>query len=294
MLKRIFRNLYFLTFLNGFLLASLFYFKMEGYYENELFKAIRTNIDSKISTSDGQDSVLVKVMQACHSLLGVRSTVFSAQNLDGFNVNYLHPTSVDLMTAWGACGSYSFVLARILREYDFPVRIAQMKANGIFANHNVVEAKTEKGWVVLDPTFDVYFTKPSSGLASFQDVRSDWSYYKHQVPVAYDTSYRYEDVRYSNWGKIPVIMPALKKILDICIGKSRADQISLRIYFLKIYDFYFYLTLLLYIPILILTMRTMIKTRLFPQRNLPITVRNVVRHLKLKLSGTGLESTVNT
>ena len=42
MIRRVFGNLYFLTFLNGFLLASLFYFKMEANYEKELFQAIHT------------------------------------------------------------------------------------------------------------------------------------------------------------------------------------------------------------------------------------------------------------
>ena len=48
MIRRILKNLYFLTFLNGFLLATLFYFRMEANYEKELFQAIRTDINSKI------------------------------------------------------------------------------------------------------------------------------------------------------------------------------------------------------------------------------------------------------
>ena len=40
MIRRVFGNLYFLTFLNGFLLASLFYFKMEANYEKELFQGL--------------------------------------------------------------------------------------------------------------------------------------------------------------------------------------------------------------------------------------------------------------
>ena len=51
MIRRVFGNLYFLTFLNGFLLASLFYFKMEANYEKELFQAIHLDISSKISVN---------------------------------------------------------------------------------------------------------------------------------------------------------------------------------------------------------------------------------------------------
>src|SRR5580698_1092158 len=125
---RIFKNLYFLTFLNGFLLSSLFYFKMESTYEKELFASIQKNINKKIDADDTQDSVVIKVMKTCNSLLGNRASVFSdSDDLEGFNVDYLHPATIDLMTARGACGSYSLVLARILQNYTFPVRIAQMK-----------------------------------------------------------------------------------------------------------------------------------------------------------------------
>ena len=69
MIRRVFGNLYFLTFLNGFLLASLIYFKMEASYEKELFHAIHSDISSKIKSADSQDSVVAKVMHVCHNLM---------------------------------------------------------------------------------------------------------------------------------------------------------------------------------------------------------------------------------
>src|SRR5664279_211052 len=140
MISRALGNLYFLTFLNGFLIASLFYFKMEANYEKELFNAIHTNINSKIIISDSQDSVLLKVMRSCHNLLVSRGSIFEGKEFDGFKSELLEPTSFDLMTARGACGSFSMVLARILQGYKYEVRIAQMKSNGVFAAHNIVEA----------------------------------------------------------------------------------------------------------------------------------------------------------
>lgn len=280
MVKRFYRNLYFLTFLNGFLVATLLYFKMEANYEQELFTAIQSNIDSKINLKDNQDSIVVKVMRACNALLSNRALVFGGQNLDGFKVD-LNPTSIDLMTAKGACGSYSMVLARILQNYQFPVRIAQMKAKGVYAAHNVVEVKTAEGWAVLDPLFEVYFKRPGvAGLASFSDVKNNWAYYSKQLPIGYDHSYDYEGVRYSNWGKIPILMPAIKKVLDLILGKEKADNISMRIYFLKMYDFYFYFILILYIPIWIFTLKRLIKTRIFPQQNIPITFGNIIRYIR--------------
>jgi hypothetical protein len=266
---------------------------MEANYEQELFKAIQSNIDTKINLSDNQDSIVVKVMQACHALLTDRLSVFRNQNMDGFKVDYVHPSSIDLMTGQGACGSYSIVLARTLENYDYPVRIAQMKAHGKFAAHNVVEAKTTNGWAVLDPLFDVYFIKPNSGLASFADVQGNWDYYKKQLPSNYDFNYRYEDVRYSNWGKIPLILPAAKKVLDFVLGKEKADAISLRVYFLKMYDFYFMLTLILYIPVFILTLRKLIKTKIFPQPNIPLTPANIIKYSKVRLINKQMNSGID-
>ncbi|MBS1598514.1 MAG: hypothetical protein JST75_09840 [Bacteroidetes bacterium] len=291
-MKRIFRNLYFLTFLNGFLLATLFYFKMEGNYERELFAAIQSNIDSKINLKDNDDSVVVNVMHACNELLTSRSAIFTNQTLDGFKVDLLQPTSIDLMTAKGACGSYSLVLARTLENYKFPVRIAQMKVNGVFAAHNIVEVKTNSGWAVLDPLFNVYFIRPDKTLASFQDVKNNWNYYKDQLPPNYNMNYKYEDVRYSNWGKIPFVLPAIKKILDLVLGKERADTISMRIYFLRMYDLYFYILLGLYLPVAIFIVRKLIKTKVFPQPNIPITPSNIIKYARARIANKTIPNTI--
>ena len=279
-LKSAFGNLYFLMFLNGFLIASLFYFKMEAAYENGLFLSIKTSIDNKLDANDTQDSILIKAMDACHTLMADRGPAFQNGSPLGPQADFFHPASVDLMTAGGACGSYSEVLARILQTYDYPIRIAQMKSNGIFAAHNIVEAKTVHGWVVLDPTFNAAFSRPDSRLASFEDVQHNWAYYSKQVPRGYDLNYRYEDVRYSNWTKIPVIFPAIKGVLNILLGKKRADTISVRTYFLKIYTIYFYIALFLCIPILLLTIKKIVKTKLFPNQDIPLTFNNLIKYLK--------------
>jgi hypothetical protein len=281
LLKKPFGNLYFLMFLNGFLLASLFYFKMEAAYENGLFLSIKTSIDNRVDANDTQDSIVVKAMDACHTLMADRASTFKNWGTLGPQVNFFHPASVDLMTAGGACGSYSEVLARILQTYDYPIRIAQMKANGTFAAHNIVEVKTDKGWAVLDPTFNAYFVRPDSRLASFQDVKNNWDFYAKQVPAGYDLAYRYEDVRYSNWSKVPVIFPAIKGTLNLMIGKEKADTISIRTYLLKIYTIYFYLALFLYIPVLLFTIKRIVKTQLFPSQDIPFTFNNLVKYLRL-------------
>src|SRR5450432_175185 len=287
MLRRVFGSLYFLTFLNGFLLASLFYFNMEAKYENELFTAIHSNISSKIKNSDPQDSVLSKVMRTCHDLMASRESVFGDKEFGGFKSELLDPASVELETARGACGSFSMVLARILQGYKFPVRIAQMKAYGTFGAHNIVEAKTGHGWVVLDPLFNVFFVHPSRRLASFAEVRDNWNYFKSQLPPGYDMNYKYTDVRYSNWNKIPVIFPAIKKILDLTLGKKTADTISIRTYFLRKYKICFYTFLVFFVFIFSFTLVRIIKAKIFPQKNIPITFSNIYKYLRLRYSNNG-------
>ena len=282
MIRRFFGNLYFLTFLNGFLLASLFYFKMEANYENDLFQAIHTDINSRITKTESGDSVLAKIMHTTHELLINRGPVFEGKQFGGFKSDIIDPTSIDLMTARGACGSYALVLARIMQDYKYPVRIAQMKSNGIFAAHNIVEVQTPHGWVVLDPLFDVYFVNPSRNLASFDEVKNNWAYYKTQLPAGYDMNYRYEDVRYSNWTKIPVVLPAVKKILDLAIGKPEADRISLRTFFLKKYSIGYVLTLLLFIFVFASTLIKLIQAKVFPSKNIPVTFPNIYKYLRLR------------
>src|SRR6201996_4555706 len=200
--KRIGKNLHFLMFLNGFLLASIFYFVMQSKYENGLFAVIKGQIETHIDADDTNDSVVVKAMHACHELMSNRATTFENAPVDlGPAASLFHSTQVDLMTTQGACGSYSEVLARITTTFHYPVRIAQMKAGAMWAAHNVVEAYTGTRWVLLDPTYDLAFVKPNKQFASFNDVHKDWAYYSKQVPAGYDPIYKYEDVRYSNWSK---------------------------------------------------------------------------------------------
>jgi len=269
-------------FLNGFLLASLFYFKMESYYEDGLFASIKSAIDSRIDSDDNTDSVAVKAMNTCYHLLSNKGSTFYNSAL-GPEADVIHSTTFDLMTTRGACGSYSQVLARILKTYHIPVRIAQMKASGYFGAHNVIEAEIGENWVVLDPTYNLCFHRPDSKLANFNDVHNDWTYYSKQVPPDYNLNYRYEDVRYTNWTKIPVISPAAKSILSLIIGRERANTFSLRTLFMNTYQVYVYVLVAIYLPLLLITVRGLLKTKVFPSPEIPVTIRNVVKYLKLRL-----------
>jgi len=272
-------------FLNGFLIASLFYFKMQAAYEDGLFTSIKTSVDSRIDADDTRDSVVVKTMQVCNYLMSNRLTTFANGASLGATADFFHPTSVDLMTTRGACGSYSQVLARMLASYHYPIRIAQMRAGGIWAAHNLVEVNTGNRWVVLDPTYNVCFVTPDHRLASFADVHANWPWYSRQIPRGYDPQYRYEDVRYSNWNKIPLVLPAVKRILNLTMGREKADKISMRTWFLQIYTLYCYLTLLVVISISLFTLRKLIQIKVFPDPNIPFTRHNLIKYIGLQIVG---------
>jgi hypothetical protein len=188
-------------------------------------------------------------------MLDANLPVFKNSKWNSFESSVINPATFDLMTTDGMCGSYSRVLARILECNDIPVRFAQMEVNGTFGGHIILEAKLGKDWIVLDPMYDLYFRRPDSRFASFNDVRDNWDYYRQKVPQNYNMNYRYEGVRYTNWNKIPVILPAIKELLYLFLGKQKTDELSLRSYFLRPYHTLFYFTLIIFIPVFFYTFR---------------------------------------
>lgn len=248
MIKRIKKYYYltsrtnFLFFCIGILTGLLAYFYIEDNYEKNLFTVLARDVRN--SASDKSDSsLMLSSLHIVHNALQSRSTFFN--NVKGIKAGIFQPLTVDLMTGQGACGSYSLVMARLLNELDIDVRIVQMKVGEVYAEHNIVEGKYKNNWIVLDPLYDLYFKRPDNNLASFADVRQNWEYYKSQLPQEYNQSYRYEGVRYTNWDKIPIVMPAIKKMLDWVIGEDKADTFCLRVYMLRKFNVFFLFTFVL-------------------------------------------------
>lgn len=233
--KALFRNLYFLIFLNGILLSSLFYFSTEAQYENQLFTAIRKEIADSLPKGYSKTDYAISALRTANYLQERRYLVFKSTKIEGIKASFFHPATFDLMTGKGACGSYAIVLTRLLMADGIPVKIGQMEAKGYYGGHMFVEAKTEKGWIVLDPMYDLSFKKQDGNYAAFADLQHNWNYFKQQVPADYDSTYKYEGVRYTNWDKVPVLSNAVKYSLDFIIGKEKADRISIRPLLLRTY-----------------------------------------------------------
>lgn len=248
-------------FVLGGLFGLLFYFHVEFKYEMNLFKALATEVEAYVVEfpENEKDSIkLLKSLEIVHNTINGRNQIF--HSIEGVKSQLFQPLTVDLMTGQGNCGSYALVLARLLGELDRDVRMVQMVVDGRPGGHIVVEAKLQNSWVVLDPFYNLYFKNPEGSLASFSDIQHSWNHFKDQVPHNYDQSYRYEGLVYTNWNKIPVLMPTVKKGLDLVLGSENADSLSLRIVFLQKFRILFYTTLFIIVLTAILLFWKFIRT----------------------------------
>jgi len=247
--RALFRSKSFLFFITGWLFAVVLVCYSENQYESQLFSAIaRRVIDhpdwgTKIPT----DSLLVRCLHVTNLLEQNRQLMFEEHEPDGLKAQFIRPVTVDLTTASGACGSYSIVLARLLRQINIPVRIAQMKVGSGTGGHIVVEAKSNNQWIVLDPLYNLIFKRPDGKFASFSDISNNWSFYRKQVPEGYNPNYAYEKVQYTNWNKIPVLLPAIRDFLYIIYGKKKTDEISLRVFFINKFEVLFWIFFTLFL-----------------------------------------------
>jgi hypothetical protein len=253
---RTFSSRYALVFINGFLLASLLYFYSEDSYEKKLFEALASYVNEESpGTKSSEETLLLNSLHLTYNLGKNRADIFANKEINSFKASLIHPVTYDLMTTNGACGSYAYILSRLLNELKIPNRIAQMKVDGLYGGHILVEAKTSKGWVVLDASYDLYFKKADGSMASFNDVQNNWAFYSAQVPANYNFRYNYNGVRYTNWDRIPVVMPVIKGVLTLAVGKEIANGFSIRTFALRKFHLLFVATIGIYILIILLLFR---------------------------------------
>ena len=246
-------NLYFLMFLNGFLLASILYFKSESTYEKEVFGAIAHYVTRDSVGKYNSDTFFIRALQLANSFEHNRLDVFGGSKIRGVKAQVLRPSTMDLLVGNGACGSASVILSRILKSFNYQVRFAQMVVNGKYGGHIIIEAYDGKKWIVLDPLYNLYFKDSLGHYSSFKEVQNNFNYYKKMLPQDYKLEYAFEGVRYTNWGKVKIIGPLVKRTLDFLLGKETADEICIRSYLVRIYHVLYTLLLFLFIPIFLFT-----------------------------------------
>ncbi len=220
----------------GFSVSQAFNFYWLAQYEDELFEALVVKAPGE---AESNDAYALRIAQRVHELVTPGFQVFHHKDSELKPKALFRSPAFDLLDARGACGSFSAVLARALLKAGFPVRIGQMtclRASGelVPGCHMVVEAQVDGRWAVFDAMYDLHFRTPDGQLAGFQAVSADWPYFQTQVAADYPVRwYNYHAVRYTNWDKIPYVMPAAKAALRWLGMGERVDTMSLRVYVLE-------------------------------------------------------------
>jgi hypothetical protein len=227
--------------IHALLVISICYLQLESNHETALFQNIVRV--SRSETAGKHDTVLIKhLMVSINKMMHDRNDIFKNTEQLSFKARFMQSVDADLMYGAGACGGFSKVFARALKASGYTTRIGQMKVNGSYGGHILLETYIPSlhKWVVMDPLFLLIFTNPKGDWASFNEVHDNWNYYKKQIYYNYNYNYNYNyaGIRYTNWSKVPVIGSLLYKGLVLVKGKEAANTISVRPYLLDHYRFY--------------------------------------------------------
>ena len=172
-------------FLNGFLLASILYFKSESTYEKEVYGAIAHYVARDSVGKHNSDTFFLRALQIANSFEHNRLYIFAGSDIKGIKAKVFRPSTMDLLVGNGACGSASVILSRIFKSNNYQVRFAQMMVNGKYGGHIVIEVKKIDKWIVLDPLNNLYFKDSFGNFASFKDVQNNFNFYKKFLPQNY-------------------------------------------------------------------------------------------------------------
>ena len=176
-------------------------------------------------------------MHATYRLMHPRIAEFPTALLEPLDRVGPQPLTTFLIEG-GACGAHSRVLARALQTAGIPARIAQLEVGGVWGAHIVVAARIEGRWVALDPLLDQAFVDDDGRLASIDEVGRDWDRYALQLEESRRPLVSYASYRYTNWEKVPVLMPALRGLLRLTAGEQAAAGFSLRSHLLNVWRVY--------------------------------------------------------
>lgn len=224
--------------LHGLMLTFLAFSWIFWHYEAQIIGNILTRVDHESPTSDPLQRAL-NLNRVAYQLIDSRRQVLGLPSRGTFRENWFGSVDTELVEGRSACGGYAMVLGRLLEQGGFRFRLGQMRCGDIWGCHIFVEAWIDERWIALDPTFGIAFQLPDGQYASAQQLRTRFAEVAPSLPAHYDRQYRFEDFRYTNWGKIPVLLPAFRTVASWFIGEQRASEISLRSYVLNRYRAYF-------------------------------------------------------
>lgn len=215
-------------------------------YETQIIRNIVARVDKEYpATSPIQRAM--NLNQVVHQLIDNRRNILGLPRTGSFRETWFGAADTELVEGRSACGGYAMVFGRLLEEAGFRFRLGQMLCGDIWGCHIFVEVWIDQRWIAMDPTFGVVFQLPDGQYASARQLRTRFDEVEPNLPETYNRVYRFEDVRYTNWGKIPLLLPAFREVASWFIGAQRASEISLRSHVLNRYRAYFLGTLAIYL-----------------------------------------------
>ena len=221
---------------------------LERQHEDTLYYNIirATKINHPAAAND--TAYIGNLMRTINTMMYNRFAVFNNTEQLSLKNRLFHSVDADLMYGQGACGGFSNVLSRSLQLSGYKVRIGQMKVNGLYGGHIIVEVflKDAQRWAVIDPLFLLTFKGKDGNWTGFAEIKHNWAYYQQQVPADYNKAYAYTAVRYANWEKIPVLGKAMYGSLQLLLGKEKAHGVSIRPLLLNRYALWLKATIAFY------------------------------------------------
>ena len=241
--QKIITNPVLLGFFHGVFIVTLLFFGMEYIYSKSIYQKI---VERATKSEMTQEEKVLAILNTVHNLLEPRTEFFGGRGNIPFGPLKVFNASRTVLTFGGSCGDYVHVLGRALKAADINVRMIQMKVGDVYGGHIVLEALINNRWAVLDPSYNLYFRNPDGSLATFSEIKENWQYFQKQVPPNYNPEYAYEGMRRTNWKKILIILPLIRKTIDWTLGPEIRREISLRAYALNVWLVYIIFLSLLY------------------------------------------------
>ncbi len=244
-----------------FLLTFGFLF-LERQHEDTLYHNIIRATKANHPQATNDTVYIRKLMQTINTMMYNRLAVFNNTEQLSFKNRLFNSVDADLMYGHGACGGFSKVLARSLQLSGYKVRIGQMKVNGLYGGHIIVEVflEQQQRWAVIDPLFLLTFPSTNDkGWADFEEIKQHWQLYSKSVPANYNSAYNYADIRYANWEKIPVLGKLFYRSLELVVGKEKAHGISIRPYLLNMYAAWLKMMVVFYLLFFVFSYRRFTK-----------------------------------
>jgi hypothetical protein len=229
-LKRIFR----LNYLFYFFVSSIIFLYFPYKYEQKVLKAYINYVQKGADTvKQNREKFAVYVMNRLHNNMyaGMKESV--SLELTYFENLLTAPLMQYGLSKDGACGGFTLSLGQILQQFDYKIRPIQMLVGKSYGGHIILEVKINDKWVVFDPLYNLVFKNPQGAIATFEEVGSNWEYYKKQTPAHYDTVYQYAGRRYTNWNRMPLFGTIAHKFVKLFNNKEDAEKFSFRSYMLN-------------------------------------------------------------